>query len=182
MNITESILFPEVKIFTPIVYEDYRGFFTETYNTNISDILGVAFYQDNHSKSKKNVVRGIHYQWDKPMGKLVRVVKGSGIDIVVDLRNNSETFGQHELFEISEQNFKMVWVPEGFGHAFLSLEDDTHLCYKCSASHNSVNEGAINPLDRAINITWPVPVENLILSEKDRNAQSFADYKLNPKF
>ena len=182
MIITQSNIFPEVKLFTPNVYKDYRGFFTETFNSKITDELGVTFYQDNHSKSKKNVIRGIHYQWDKPMGKLVRVVNGSGIDVLVDLRKNSPTYGKSETILISDENFTTVWVPEGFGHGFLALEDNTHLCYKCSAVHNGANEGSISPFDSTLNIQWPIEITEAVLSEKDKNAQSFEQYNLNPKF
>lgn len=175
-------MFPEVKLFIPNVYKDDRGFFTETFNSKIEDELGVKFYQDNHSKSKKNVIRGIHYQWDKPMGKLVRVVKGSGLDILVDLRKDSPTFGKSETILISDENFTIVWVPEGFGHGFLALEDDTHLCYKCSTIHNGASEGSIYPFDPTLNIQLDIDITEAILSEKDKNAQSFEQYKLNPKF
>ena len=182
MNITQSNIFPEVKLFTPTVYKDHRGFFTETFNSKIQDELIVTFYQDNHHCSKKYVIRGIHYQWDKPMGKLCRVVKGSGLDVLVDLRSNSSTYGQSETIFLSDNNFIQIWVPEGFGHGFLALEEDTHFCYKCSALHNGISEGSIYPFDPILNINWGVNITKVILSEKDKIAQSFNDYKLNPKF
>ena len=182
MKIQHSNIFPEVMTFTPDVFQDHRGFFTESFNIKLEDILNVKFYQDNHSKSKKNVIRGIHYQWDKPMGKLVRVVKGAGIDAIVDLRPSSPTYGKSQTFLLTEDNFLQVWVPEGFGHGFLSLEDDTHLCYKCSSLHNGNSEGSIFPFDADLNVTWPIGIDNAVLSEKDKNAQSFKTYKLNPKF
>ena len=182
MNITQSNIFPEVKLFTPTVYKDHRGFFTETFNSKIQDELKVTFYQDNHHCSKKYVIRGIHYQWDKPMGKLCRVVKGSGLDVLVDLRSNSSTYGQSETIFLSDNNFIQIWVPEGFGHGFLALEEDTHFCYKCSALHNGISEGSIYPFDPILNINWGVNITKVILSEKDKIAQSFNDYKLNPKF
>jgi len=182
MKIIQSNVFPEVKTFIPNVYSDHRGFFVETYNSFIQKELKVVFYQDNHHKSNKNVIRGIHYQWDKPMGKLGRVVKGSGIDVVVDLRSNSPTYGQHESFYLSEDNFIQIWVPEGFGHGFLSLEDNTHFCYKCSALHNGASESSIYPFDPSLNIDWTITSLEVVLSEKDKKAQSFETYKLNPKF
>jgi dTDP-4-dehydrorhamnose 3,5-epimerase len=182
MEVIQSKIFPEVKLFIPKVYNDHRGFFTETFNISIQNELGVHFYQDNHHKSKKNVIRGIHYQWYKPMGKLCRVVKGSGIDVLVDLRPNSPTYKQSETIFLSDENFIQVWVPEGFGHGFLALEEDTHFCYKCSALHNGDNEGAIHPFDPTLNINWTITREEAILSEKDTNAQSFEEYNLNPKF
>ena len=182
MQITQSNTFPEVKIFTPNVYKDHRGFFTETFNSKIQDELKVTFCQDNHHMSKKNVIRGIHYQWDKPMGKLCRVVKGSGIDVLVDLRQNSPTYGQSETIFLSDENFIQVWVPEGFGHGFLALEENTHFCYKCSSLHNGNSEGSIHPFDSTLNINWSITENEAILSEKDKTAQSFETYKLNPKF
>lgn len=174
--------FDDVKIFIPNVYRDDRGFFTESFNSFIETELNVKFYQDNHSKSKKNVIRGIHYQWDMPMGKLCRVVKGSGFDLILDLRQDSKTYGKYELVFLSEDNFNIVWVPPGYGHAFLSMEDDTHFCYKCSSLHNSNSEGSIYPFDRDLNIQWPISLENAVLSDKDKNSQSFQQYKLNPVF
>ena len=182
MKIQQSNIFPEVKTFIPNVYKDHRGFFVETFNIKIQDELGVTFYQDNHSKSSKNVIRGIHYQWNKPMGKLCRVVKGSGIDVLIDLRHTSPTYGKSETIFLSDDNFTQVWVPEGFGHGFLALEEDTHFCYKCSALHNGTNEGSIYPFDSTLNIDWTINVEEAILSEKDKNAQTFKNYKSNPKF
>jgi dTDP-4-dehydrorhamnose 3,5-epimerase len=182
MQVIQSNTFTEVKTFTPNVYKDHRGFFVETFNIKIQDELGVTFYQDNHHKSLKNVIRGIHYQWDKPMGKLCRVVKGSGIDVIVDLRKSSPTYGQHETFLLTEDNFLQVWVPEGFGHGFLSLEDNTHFCYKCSSLHNGDSEGSIYPFDPDLNINWTINANDAVLSEKDTNAQFFQTYKSNPKF
>ena len=182
MIITQSPLFPDVKIFTPNVYKDHRGFFTETFNNKVQEELKVTFYQDNHHCSKKNVIRGIHYQWDEPMGKLGRVIKGAGIDAIVDLRPDSPTYGLSETFYLSEDNFIQVWVPGGFGHAFLSLEENTHFVYKCSSLHNGNNESSIYPFDISLNINWPIKETDAILSDKDKNAQSFETYKLNPKF
>jgi dTDP-4-dehydrorhamnose 3,5-epimerase len=182
MNIYYSSLFPEVRTFIPNVYKDHRGFFTETFNLEIQNELNVTFYQDNHHRSDKYVIRGIHYQWNKPMGKLCRVVKGSGIDVIVDLRPNSPTYGKHEAFMLTEDNFLQIWVPEGFGHGFMSLEDDTHFCYKCSALHNGSSEGSIYPFDSDLDIMWGIMSKEAILSEKDKHAQSFENYKLNPKF
>jgi dTDP-4-dehydrorhamnose 3,5-epimerase len=116
------------------------------------------------------------------MGKLCRVVKGSGIDVIVDLRKSSPTYGQHETFLLTEDNFLQVWVPEGFGHGFLSLEDNTHFCYKCSSLHNGDSEGSIYPFDSDLNINWTINANDAVLSEKDINAQFFQTYKSNPKF
>ena len=116
------------------------------------------------------------------MGKLVRVIKGRGIDVMVDIRKDSPTYGQYDKVELSEDNFNIVWVPPGFAHGFMSLEDDTHLIYKTTSYYNQESDGAINPLCKNLNIDWEIPVENIIISSKDNQAQSFVQYKLNPKF
>ena len=174
--------FDEVKIFKPEVYFDHRGFFTESFNNIIEEELNESFIQDNHSKSYKNVLRGLHYQWDKPMGKLLRVVSGSGLDVIVDIRKNSDTFGHWESFELSEDNHHILWVPPGFAQGFLSFEDETHLCYKTTALHNSECEGAINPLDNNLNVDWSIDSSSIILSDKDSSAQSFNDYTKLTRF
>jgi dTDP-4-dehydrorhamnose 3,5-epimerase len=182
MNIEKSNLFSDVRIFTPNVYRDNRGFFLESYNNAIDEELNVKFYQDNQSMSSKYVLRGLHYQWDEPMGKLVRVVVGSVLDVIVDLRKDSSTYGMYEKYFLSGDNFKQLWVPPGFGHAILSLEDNTQFVYKCSSLHNSSCEGCIYPFDESINIDWGVDKEDILLSEKDKNANNFEHYKNNPKF
>lgn len=174
--------FDTVKIFTPKVYYDDRGFFLESFNKTIFEITGATFIQDNHSKSKKYIIRGLHYQWNEPMGKLVRVIKGRGIDVIVDIRHESSTYGQYEKVELSEDNFNIVWVPPGFAHGFMSLEDDTHLVYKTSAYYNSQADGSINPLCSDLNINWGISENYIILSDKDKNSQSFSQYNQNPKF
>jgi len=187
MKIIDSKIIPDVKLINLPVYKDHRGFFTETFNPKVEDALGVKFVQDNQSVSHKNVVRGIHFQWDEPMGKLVRVTHGKGIDIAIDLRKDSKTYGYWHAEDLSAENNFQLWVPPGFGHAFFSLEDNTHLMYKCTAVHNPLAESAINPFDEelGLNIIWDKfaeEKENIILSDKDRAAGSFAEYKLNPKF
>lgn len=181
MKISNSTKFQDVLIFEPTVFEDERGFFFESFNKKISDILKVNFVQDNHSKSKKNVIRGIHYQWEPEMGKLCRVVRGYGRDFFIDLRKNSPTYGEYDSVFLNEENNKIVWVPPGFGHAFLSLEDNTHLLYKCSGLH-SINESSIFPLDNELGIDWGVDFDKIILSKKDLNSQSFSNYSKTPIF
>ncbi len=180
--IINNTKFNTVKVFVPKVYHDDRGFFLESYNAILQDEVKTNFVQDNHSRSKKNVIRGFHYQWEPVMGKLVRVVKGSGYDVVVDIRKDSPTYGEYEKFFLSEDNFNMVWVPGGFAHGFLSLEDGTHLLYKTSGLYNKMADGAINPLCKTLNIDWGISESDMILSDKDRAAQSFLDYKNDPKF
>ena len=174
--------FDDVIIFKPNVYKDERGFFMESFNSIIQEELNENFVQDNHSKSSKYVLRGLHYQWEKPMGKLVRVAKGRGLDILVDIKEHSNTFGQWQSFELSEDNNNILWVPAGYAHGFLSLEDDTHLWYKVTSLHNSECEGAINPINSGLDIDWGVSTDNIILSDKDSLAQSFDTYTKNCKF
>tara|TARA_R100000008_G_C3556595_1_gene153558 strand:+ start:429 stop:974 length:546 start_codon:yes stop_codon:yes gene_type:complete len=177
-----STEFNDVKVFEPKVHSDHRGFFMESFNGTIQEELGVEFLQDNHSKSSKNVLRGLHYQWEQPMGKLIRAVKGKGIDVLIDIREDSDTFGKWQSFELSEDNHHILWAPAGFAHGFLSLEEDTHLCYKTTALHNSKCEGAINPIRSGLDIDWTIPNSEIILSEKDSSAQSFNEYTRNVKF
>ena len=173
----------DVKLIKPIIYEDDRGFFMESFNDKIEQQTGYKFVQDNHSRSKRGVIRGLHYQWNAPMGKLLRVVHGSGYDVVVDIRKGSSTYGKWEIFQLDDTNNHMLWVPPGFAQGFLALQDDTHLCYKTTALHNSEAEDAIHPLESGLDISWgDFPHKNIILSEKDKNAQTFKQYNQNPKF
>ena len=174
--------FDDVKVFIPKVYHDDSGFFTESYNQKIQDELNVNFVQDNHSKSKQYVIRGLHYQWYAPMGKLLRVVSGAGIDVIVDIRKNSPTYGKYESFRLSEDNFNILWVPPGFAQGFLALEKNTHLCYKTTALHNGNAEGAKHPIESGLDIDWGIPNNAILLSEKDKTAQTFNDYNKDPKF
>ena len=181
MKIKSHSKFKEVLIFEPNVYEDKRGLFFESFNLEISSILDVNFVQDNHSVSKKNIIRGIHYQWDPPMGKLCRVGCGGGRDFFIDLRKGSSTYGEYDFIDLNEENKKIIWIPSGFGHAFLSLRDNTHLLYKCSAYHSD-KESAIFPFDKFLSIKWGIDKQEITLSDKDSNSKSFEEYDKNPKF
>ena len=174
--------FDDIILFTPTVYEDNRGMFFQSYDESISRYINENFVQDNHSYSHKNVIRGLHYQWDKPMGKLVRVVMGSAIDYFVDIRKNSPTFGQYDSVLLSAENNKMIWIPEGFAHGFLSAEDHTTVLYKCTSYYNKFGESGINPFDPEINIDWPIDRKDAIISEKDMNSQLFSEYSKDIKF
>jgi len=174
--------FNDVMLFTPTAYEDSRGMFFQSYDESISSHINEEFVQDNHSYSHKNVIRGLHYQWDKPMGKLVRAVRGAAIDYFVDIRKNSPTFGEHDSVLLSAENRKMIWIPEGFAHGFLSLEDHTTVLYKCTSYYNKNGEAGINPFDPDINIKWGVEKKEAIISEKDLNSQSFWEYTKDIKF
>jgi dTDP-4-dehydrorhamnose 3,5-epimerase len=117
------------------------------------------------------------------MGKLLRVVSGAGIDTVVDIRKDSPTYGQHETFSLTDENFHMLWVPPGFAQGFLATQEDTHLCYKTTALHNGDSEGSIHPTNSGLDIYWwGLDNEDIILSEKDKTAQTFNDYDKQPKF
>ena len=159
----------------PRIFEDDRGFFYESFNeTKYKEILGaeIQFVQDNISVSKKNVLRGLHFQ--KPpfaQGKLVTVLRGSVIDVAVDLREKSETYGQYQLVELSENNKLQFWIPAGFAHGFCSLEDDTIFSYKCSNYYSPQHEETIMWNDPDLAIDWKII--NPIVSDKDKIGKYF---------
>jgi dTDP-4-dehydrorhamnose 3,5-epimerase len=173
--------FKEIQVFRPEIFFDQRGAFFESFSSNINQTLNQAFIQDNHSFSYKNVVRGLHYQWGEPMGKFVRVVKGAVIDYFVDIREGSPTYGEYDSILLSETNNTSVWIPPGFAHGFEVLEEAIVL-YKCSAPYNREGESGINPFDATINIPWRTKRDDMILSDKDLNAQTLAEYSKDPKF
>jgi len=182
MKIETSKLFSDVLIFSPIIFEDDRGFFFESFNNKISETLNVNFPQENHSVSKKNVFRGLHYQWDQPTGKLCRCVRGTVIDYFVDIRKNSPTFGKYDTVILSDKNYNSVWIPPGFAHGFLTLTDDCNFLYKCTAVWNKYGEGSIDPFDSDLGIYYPILQDEMILSEKDKNSISITEYLKDPKF
>lgn len=162
----------------PNVFGDERGYFFESFNQReFEDAIGekVNFCQDNQSLSNKGVVRGLHFQVDPfAQGKLVRVTQGSVLDVVVDLRKNSSTFGQHESFELSAQNKLQLWVPPGFAHGFATLEDQTIFQYKCTNYYNPASEKSVLWCDDQLKIDWKV--ENAIVSAKDQLGETWADF------
>lgn len=169
-------------IISPTVFKDDRGFFLESYNKK--DFLEInildEFVQDNHSKSKRGVLRGLHFQKNFPQGKLIRVVRGSVFDVVVDLRNDSKTFGKWYGVELSEENKLMLYIPKGFAHGFLSLEDDTEILYKSTDYYNPKDEAGIMWNDKIINVDWHfeeynIDKDSLILSEKDMKNKNFVE-------
>ena len=180
----EKTKFDDVVVIIPRIFSDDRGYFCETYNVeNLKEIGFVEdMVQDNQSKSQKNVIRGLHYQWDDPMGKLVRVIKGAVKDVIVDIRKNSPTYGESEFFLLTEENNKQLWVPPGFAHGILSLEDDTIVSYKCSSVYNSEGESGIDPFDNYLNVDWGIDKSEAVISEKDKIAKSFLQYDRDPKF
>lgn len=171
-------------IIEPTVFGDERGFFVESYNKNDFIELGISdeFVQDNHSKSKKGVLRGLHFQTKFSQGKLVRVIKGSVYDVAVDLRKDSKTFGKHFGLELSAENKRMFFIPKDFAHGFLTLENDTEFTYKCTDFYHPEYDSGIMWNDKDINIDWNFEKYNLkekdiVLSEKDKKHQSLKEYE-----
>jgi dTDP-4-dehydrorhamnose 3,5-epimerase len=159
---------------------DDRGIFYESYKK--SSLLDYTFVQDNHAVSKKNVIRGMHYQWDGPMDKLVRCSHGKVMDVIIDVRKKSINFGKIYYFELSEENMQQLFVPAGFAHGYVALSDVAHVQYKCTVEYNKNGESGINPLDKKLNINWGIDLQNAIISDKDKQSISFEEYALNPKF
>lgn len=176
MEIIETKL-KDLLIIKPDVFGDNRGYFFEAYNKEVyaSKGLTMTFVQDNESKSAKNVLRGLHFQ--KPpfaQGKLVRVVKGAVMDVAVDIRKGSPTFGMWDSVLLTEDNKWMYWIPEGFAHGFVTLEDNTVFTYKCTHAYNKASEGGIRWNDPMLDINWNI--ENPILSPKDEVQPLFSEF------
>ncbi len=158
-------------IIEPTVYKDERGFFMESYNLRDFKEAGcdVIFVQDNHSKSKKGVLRGLHFQKNYLQGKLIRVIRGKIFDVAVDIRKDSPTFGEWYGIELSEENKLMFYIPEGFAHGFLVLSDEAEVLYKTTEYYHPEDEGGIIWDDPDIGIKWPLEeIDEIILSEKDK--------------
>lgn len=168
-----------LKIITPEVHGDARGYFIETYNYNDFAAAGIdcQFVQDNQSASRKGVLRGLHFQINHPQDKLVRAIKGEVFDVVVDLRKGSPTFGKWHGVILSEENKKQFFVPKGFAHGYFVLSDYAEFCYKVTDFYHPNDEDGLMYNDPAIGVEWPVPEGmELILSEKDTKYGSFAEY------
>jgi dTDP-4-dehydrorhamnose 3,5-epimerase len=168
----------DLLLIKPNVFKDDRGYFFESYNRNAFRLPGnnVDFVQDNESMSGKNVLRGLHFQ--KPpyaQGKLVRVIRGSVLDVAVDLRRHSSTYGQWRSVVLSGENKWMLWIPEGFAHGFVTLEEQTIFFYKCTEFYNKASEGSIRWNDPELAIDWG-DIKNPVLSDKDREAPLFRDF------
>lgn len=176
MNLISTSI-PGPVIIEPDVFEDSRGYFFESYNQSKFHHAGIKteFVQDNQSKSHKNVLRGLHFQ-NPPhsQAKLIRVITGSVLDVAVDIRKGSQTYGKYVSTILSAENKTMFFIPEGFAHGFLTLEDNTIFCYKCSSLYNKESEGCILWNDKILNIDWGV--ESPIVSEKDKNGQFFHEF------
>lgn len=182
MILTDTEL-PGVKLIEPVTFEDERGVFYESFNLERfrmkSRLSTVDFVQDNHSVSKAGVLRGIHYQMD-PMaqGKLVRVISGEVFDVAVDLRRESKFFGQYVSVILSADNRKQIWIPDGFGHAFLTLSDRAEVMYKTTNYYSSVHEVCIKWDDPDLAIEWPQLSQKIVLSEKDAQGLSLGQAEL----
>jgi dTDP-4-dehydrorhamnose 3,5-epimerase len=175
VNVIETSL-PGVLVLEPRIFRDDRGFFFETFNLARMIEIGLPqeWKQDNFSLSKKNVIRGIHYQIGEPQGKLVRVVTGAALDVIVDLRRSSPTFGQHTTVDLSGETSRMVWIPEGFGHGFAALTETVALSYKVTDYYSPKAERTVLWNDPELGIDWKISAEDAILSAKDAAGASFA--------
>ena len=177
MNIIETKI-PDVKLLEPEVFGDERGFFMETFRDNSfrEQVADVTFVQDNHSKSKRGILRGLHYQEQQPQGKLVRVVAGEVYDVAVDLRRSSSYFGQWFGCYLSAENKHQLWIPEGFAHGFLVTSDYAEFVYKCTDYYHPQSERTLAWDDPDLAIDWPLSqVDEVLLSEKDKKGLALSD-------
>ena len=171
-----------VKIITPTVFEDERGYFFESYKTPIfkNNELPINFVQDNEVKSTKGVLRGLHYQFNRPQGKLVRVVSGSILDVAVDIRKGSPTFGQSEIVHLTAENNKMLYIPEGFAHGYLVTSSESIVIYKCTDIYDPNDQFGIIWNDETIGVDWTY--DSPILSEKDLMLPALNDQQFLPEY
>ena len=171
-----------VKIITPTVFEDERGYFFESYRTPIfkNNELPINFVQDNEVKSTKGVLRGLHYQFNRPQGKLVRVISGSILDVAVDIRKGSPTFGQSEIVHLTAENNKMLYIPEGFAHGYLVTSSESIVVYKCTDIYDPNDQFGIIWNDETIGVDWTY--DSPILSEKDLMLPALNDQQFLPEY
>lgn len=177
MNVIKTKL-KDCRIIEPKVFGDERGFFLESFQANrYAELAAITlpFVQDNHSRSSKGVLRGLHFQKTKPQGKLVRVIRGEVYDVAVDIRSGSPTYGQWEAVILSEENKTQLWIPPGFAHGFVVLSETADFEYKCTDYYDPSDEGSILWNDPDLNIHWPI--DNPKLSEKDAYAPLLTDLK-----
>lgn len=176
MKLIETI-FDKVLMLEPTVYNDERGYLLEVYNNKLIELipeLKNGFSLEYFSKSKKNTVRGLHYQVNTTQGKLVTAINGSVFDAVVDIRKSSPTFGEHKVVKLNSKNNRLIWIPPGFAHGFQALTDEAILSYKCTGSYSPPNERCILWSDTDLNINWP-NTEQPILSAKDQAGTHFKE-------
>ncbi len=181
MNVINTEL-PGVILIEPRVFADDRGFFMETYNAALFRDAGLPqhFVQDNHSQSKRGVLRGLHYQEPNPQGKLIRCTRGAIFDVAVDIRRGSPSFGKWLGMELTEENKRMLWVPPGFAHGFASLTDDSDVLYKCTSLYDGPSDRSILWNDPEIGIRWPLT--DALLSPKDAAAPRLRDAQVLPPY
>ena len=179
----ESIHLDSIRVFIPECHEDSRGFFMESFRSDNWNLCQMTetFVQDNHSGSQKGVLRGLHFQWSPPMGKLMRVSRGEAYLVAVDIRKKSPYLGKYFGIQVSEKNRRQVWAPSGFARGFLVLSDWAEVQYKCTALYNPKGESTIRWDDPTIAIDWPLSSSNSkptkpILSEKDQKTQSLLEW------
>jgi len=171
-----------VKIITPTVFEDERGYFFESYKAPIfkNNDLPINFVQDNEVKSTKGVLRGLHYQFNRPQGKLVRVISGSILDVAVDIRKGSPTFGESEIVHLTAENSKMLYIPEGFAHGYLVTSSESIVIYKCTDIYDPNDQFGIIWNDETIGVDWAC--DSPILSEKDLMFPALNDQQFLPEY
>lgn len=178
----ESVHLNDIVVLVPQVTGDSRGFFMESFRADQFRELGLPteFVQDNHSRSAKGVLRGLHFQWDPPMGKLMRVTNGAAFLVAVDVRKGSPTLGQWFGMEVSAENKKQIWAPYGFARGFCSLTDGCEVQYKCTGIYNPKGEAGIYFADPAIGICWPVDPSTAVTSDRDKRAPTLAQWLASP--
>jgi dTDP-4-dehydrorhamnose 3,5-epimerase len=182
LNVAETKL-PGVLLIEPKVFADDRGFFMETYRAEMFRSFGMpdtVFVQDNHSRSARGVLRGLHYQEPNAQGKLVRCTRGAIFDVAVDIRRGSPSFGRWFGLELSDANKRMLWIPPGFAHGFCALEDDSDLVYKCTRLYDAASDRSLLWNDPAIGIEWPIAEP--VLSAKDANAPRLEEATMLPAY
>ncbi len=178
----ESVHLGDIKVVAPEIFGDARGFFMEAYRADQFRELGLPaeFVQENHSRSDKGVLRGLHFQWEPPMGKLMRVVSGEAFVVAVDIRKGSPTLGRWHGMVVSAENKKQVWAPYGFARGFCALTDGCEVLYKCTGIYNAKCESGIHFGDPAIGIDWPMDISAAKTSDRDRHAQSLTEWLKSP--
>jgi dTDP-4-dehydrorhamnose 3,5-epimerase len=177
----ESRFLNDVVVLVPDIFQDARGFFMETFRKDVFADYGlpVNFVQDNHSRSVRGVVRGLHFQWEPPMGKLMRVILGSAFLVAVDIRVGSPTLGQWVGVEASAENRRQVWAPAGFARGFCVLSEAAEIQYKCTGAYSNKAESGILWDDPKIGVKWPI--DDVLLSDKDRVAQTLDEWLSRPE-
>ena len=182
MKITKGKL-NQCFIIEPTIFEDKRGFFYESFNAHIFEKQtgqSINFIQDNHSKSSYGVLRGLHFQkGEYAQAKLVRVLSGEVLDVAVDLRKNSTTYGLHESIVLSSENKKQFFIPRGFAHGFVVLSESAEFVYKCDTPYNKKSEGGIRYNDQTLSIDWNLPEKDIIISKKDERLDLFSNSRQN---